>query len=138
MWADFNKTELPKVLITLNGNIDEESFEHFIQEWTSLISNNEEYYFIFETEKCEYVNVKYLFKMAAFIKKVKKLPEQKLQRSIIIMRNSALKTLLKLLFSVQRPTADVYICNSSEEAFMIDTIIKTNGTMPKSVTVYKS
>ena len=137
MWADFDKTNFPKVVITLSGAIDEESFNHFIKEWTTLIQNNENYYFIFETEKCEYVNIKYLFKMAAFIKKIKVLPEQKLQRSIIIIKNKALRTLLKLLFSVQSPSADVYVCNNSEEAYMIDTIIKTNGTLPKSVPVYK-
>ena len=138
MWANFDKTNFPKVVITLTGAIDEESFNHFITEWNSLIQNNENYYFIFETEKCEYVNINYLFKMAAFIKKIKALPEQKLQRSIIIIKNKALRTLLKLLFSVQSPTADVYVCNNSEEAYMIDTIIKSNGTIPKSISVYKS
>ena len=54
-------------------------------------------------------NIKYSFKMSAFIKRLKRQPVQYLQRSIIIVNNSFIQSLLDLIFFIQSPVAPVYI-----------------------------
>lgn len=137
MWATFDKSNLPLVTITLNGEINAEHFNDFIAQWVNLLQKKEKFYFIFDTQNCGYINVKYLFKIAAFIKKIKTLPEQYLERSIIMLNNSALRTLLKLLFSVQSPSAPVYVCRTMEDAIIVNRLLLENKSLPKGIMVYK-
>ena len=47
--------------------------------------------------------------MSAFIYRLKKEPIQYLQKSIIIVNNSFIQSLLDLIFFIQSPVAPVYI-----------------------------
>ena len=137
MWATFDKSNLPLVNVKLNGEINTEYFNDFIAQWVNLLQKKENFYFIFNTVNCGYINVKYIFKIALFIKKIKTLPEQYLQRSIIILNNSALRTLIKLLFSIQSPSAPVYVCRTMEDAYCVNGLLNDNKPLPKGIMVYK-
>lgn len=137
MWATFDKSNLPLVNVKLNGEINAEYFNDFIAQWVNLLQKKEQFYFIFNTENCGYINVKYLFKIAVFIKKIKALPEQYLQRSIIMLNNSALRSLLKLLFSIQSPSAPVYVCRTMEDAYIVNGLLIENKPLPNGIMVYK-
>ncbi len=53
--------------------------------------------------------------MSAFIHRLKKEPEQYLQRSIILVTNSFIQHLLDLIFFIQSPVAPVYIIREKED-----------------------
>ena len=53
--------------------------------------------------------------MSAFIHRLKKEPEQYLQRSIILVTNSFIQNLLDLIFFIQSPVAPVYIVREKED-----------------------
>ena len=52
--------------------------------------------------------------MSEFIYKLKKKPIQYLQKSIIIVNNSFIQSLLDLIFFIQSPVAPVYIIEKSD------------------------
>ena len=53
--------------------------------------------------------------MSAFIHRLKKEPEQYLQRSIILVTNSFIQNLLDLIFFIQSPVAPVYIVRENDD-----------------------
>lgn len=137
MWATFDKEEFPLVKVKLSGGIKEEDFNHFISEWLQLICDKKLFMYLFDTNECEFVNIKYIFKLAAFMKKVKAMPEHYLDKSIIVINNSALRGLLNILFSVQKPISTVYVCRNMIDANNTINAINNNSNIPKSVVVYK-
>ena len=55
--------------------------------------------------------------MSAFIHRLKKEPEQYLQKSIILVNNSFIQNLLDLIFFIQSPVAPVYIIRAKKKIF---------------------
>ena len=110
MWSNYNYTNFPIVLVNFNGKLEEDNqYYNFIRQWTVLYSKQQNFKFIFDTTNCGYVNIKYAFMMPKFILKLKKLPNQYLEKSVIIYNNSWIKYLLVLIFKIQKPVAPVYL-----------------------------
>ena len=49
------------------------------------------------------------FNIPLYVQKLKKLPNQYLEKSVIIYNNSWIKYLLVLIFKIQKPVAPVYL-----------------------------
>ena len=69
--------------------------------------------FIFDTKECGYVHIKYAYSMVSFIKKLKQLPVQYLESSIITYNSRWIKFLLQFIFLCQSPVAPVYLVNGN-------------------------
>lgn len=111
MFSKFDYTNFPIIYIKLNNNIkDDNDFNNFINEWNILNNNKKNYEMIFDTQNCGFVNPKYCFYMAIFIKKLKKEKVKYLQKSQIIVYNNYILKLLELIFYFEKPIAPVKIC----------------------------
>ena len=118
MWATFDDSEFPLIRVKLKGKIQNNvDFCNFTTTWDSYNLRRSEYIFLFDSREVGYVSIKYAFKMASFIKELKR-KEQYLKSSIIIVENKYLRFLLNLIFKLQKPVADVYLTRDSSEQHM--------------------
>lgn len=117
MFANFNLDDFPFVNVKFAKSVkNEEDFDNFLKHWIILNAQNKPYSLIFDTTNIGFINPKYAFKMATFIKKLKNMEEKYLTQSIIIVNNSLIKNLLNVVMSIQKPVAKVYIVSDKENA----------------------
>ena len=109
MFVDFNYNNFPNIYVTFGKLETNEEFNMLIDEWLKLYEKKVYFTFIFDTTNLEVYNIKYSFKMSAFIYRLKKESVQYLQKSIIIVKNNFIQYLLDLIFFIQSPVATVYI-----------------------------
>ena len=109
MFVDFNYNNFPIIYVTFGKLETNEEFNMLVDEWLKLYDKKVYFTFIFDTTNLEVYNIKYSFKMSAFIYRLKREPIQYLQKSIIIVKNNFIQYLLDLIFFIQSPVAPVYI-----------------------------
>ena len=110
MFASFDYSKFPIIYIKLNNNIENnEDFNDFINKWSDLNNNKNNYELVFDTQCCEIINPKYCFYMTMFIKKLKKEKITYLQKSKIIVYNSYILKLLEIIFYFEKPIAPIEI-----------------------------
>ena len=108
MWAEYNYSAYPLVEVNMKGTIkSDEEFDAFITEWKELYDRQTPFVFIFDTREVGWVSMRYAFKMARFIKELKKEKKQWLNMSAIIVNSWWVKILLKLIFKIESPVAPV-------------------------------
>jgi hypothetical protein len=128
MWSTYDKTTFPIVTVELNGQLNnDENYNHFIREWTELYQQKDYFKFVFDTSNCGYVNLKYALKMPSYIKRLKELETQYLEKSIIIYDSIWIKMLLIMIFKLQSPVAPVYLV--AKDNFCDDMIDNTSDYM---------
>jgi hypothetical protein len=115
MFVQFNYDNFPNVYVTFGKLNSTEEFNILTSEWLRLYEQKIPFTFIFDTTNLEVYNIKYSFKMSAFIHRLKKEPEQYLQKSIILVTNSFIQHLLDLIFYIQSPVAPVYIVRENDD-----------------------
>ena len=115
MFVKFNYDNFPNIYVTLGKLNSNEEFNILTNEWLRLYEQKLPFTFIFDSSNLEVYNIKYSFKMSAFIHRLKKEPEQYLQKSIILVTNSFIQYLLDLIFFIQSPVAPVYIIRKKED-----------------------
>ena len=115
MFVKFNYDNFPNIYVTFGKLNSTKEFNILINEWLRLYEKKKYFTFIFDSSNLEVYNIKYSFKMSAFIHRLKKEPEQYLQKSIILVTNSFIQSLLDLIFFIQSPVAPVYIIREKED-----------------------
>ena len=110
MFFHCNMSNLPIVTFTFNGKIRKEIFfKHFLSTWESLYELKIKFILVFDTTNMSVPNVKYCYKMAKFLKKIRKKNPEFLQKSYIIVKNNTILNLLNFIFLIQPPVAPVHI-----------------------------
>ena len=115
MFVKFNYDNFPNIYVTFGKLETNEEFNILTNEWLQLYEQKIPFTFIFDSSNLEVYNIKYSFKMSAFIHRLKKEPEQYLQKSIILVNNSFIQYLLDLIFYIQSPVAPVYIVKENDD-----------------------
>lgn len=119
MFVTFDETEYPIVKVNFTGVVrDDNDFSQFTDKWLELYERNANFTFIFDTRNMGIMGPKYCFKMASFIKELKKRQIQYLEKSIIIVSNRYIRFLLWLIFKMQKPVAPVYITDIHQDLFI--------------------
>ena len=109
MFAQFDCTNFPYIKVKLNRTIESDlDYYSFINKWDSFNERKQPYYFIFDTIDVGFINFKYSILMTHFISKLKN-KTQYLKGSIIIIGSEYIRYLLKFIFMMQKPVAEVYI-----------------------------
>ena len=115
MFVTFKYDNFPNIYVTLGKLNSTEEFNVLTDEWLRLYQKKEYFTFIFDTTNLEVYNIKYSFKMSAFIYRLKKEPEQYLKKSINLINNSFIQYLLDFIFYIQSPVAPVYIVKENDD-----------------------
>jgi|TARA_Y100000385_G_C12596210_1_gene426837 hypothetical protein len=137
MWATYNDSNFPIVNVKMTGVPENNNdFQNFLDTWNAYNSNNlnpnkTPYIFVFDTTEVGMVNMKYAFKMTSFIKELKRQENQYLKGSVIIVKNKYIKFLLKIIFFMQKPVADVHLTDSDDTKFLSQLISEVNTGIEK-------
>lgn len=114
-FAEFSIHNFPRVHIKLNENIkNDEDYENFTNNWLNLYQRRQYYYLIIDTTLTGLINLKYVIKIANFIKWLKNnvndlYDNQWLQYSIILVRNNFVLQLFNIIFNITKPIAPVFL-----------------------------
>ena len=120
MYAEFNDTNFPTIYVKfLNNNINEENYQDFINKWNLNDSKKIKYNYFFDLSLgLGNPNIYYAYKLANFLKQKKKDNIKYLQYSIIYTKSNIDLTFLKIIFSITKPIARVYIIKSNDENYL--------------------
>ena len=128
MWAEYFELGFPIVQVQMKGTIkDDEDFYNFTNGWLEYYKKKQDFVFIFDTTDVGFVNIKYAFKMANFVKELKKQEIQYLKHSIIVTDNWWTKFLLKIIFMLQSPVCSIEYHSDFENLDLENLILKTKG-----------
>ena len=107
----YDYSRFPEVKIIFNSNqIIKEHVDLFFAEWMSIFNSKRNFYMIYDVTKVETAPMYFIYKLVAFIKKMKKMKPLYLQKSIILISNSKImKFLLKMAMTLTKPAADMYV-----------------------------
>ena len=144
MFFSYDEENFPIVFIKFDGRIESNNdFNLFLKKWEELYNHNQKFILVFDTLNMDFPHIKYCFKMTAFIKKLRKKNPQFLQKSYIIVENNFVVTLLKFIFFIQPPVANVYLTNdyyvnvienikndNCENIQILDTFLPGNPFLP--------
>lgn len=112
----FDKSKFPHIYVDFKDNIYKDiEYDNFEKDWLSCYEKNEKFIFIFDTSPVGIVPMKYSYKLTNFIKELKKLNNGLLKYSIIIVNSWYIRQLLKLIFTIQKPIATVYIVEKNQD-----------------------
>lgn len=114
MFFKFNDYLFPIVIVEFNNEeINEIDFKMFLNCWKNIYNKQKDFMLIFDTTNMSIPPLKYCFLMSFFIKNLRKIENQYLKKSIMIMKNKILCNMLDLIFYLQPPVAYVHITEES-------------------------
>jgi hypothetical protein len=128
MFAEFDRTNFPIVKVTMNSSPESlEDFQDFLNKWTELYEEQNDFSFIFDTQSVTNPPLKYSIKMSQFIKNLRKRDYQYLQKSIILINSNKVQWMLDFIFLIQPPVAPVYIYNIHNNDLIEGNILLNNN-----------
>lgn len=121
-FANFDYTDISNGIITItftNENITKEYFNDFLSNWDNCDLSQNPYSFYFDTRNgLGNANIRYAFGIVSFIKRKKKEPVKYLQYSLINVNSQRNLLLLRLIFTLSKPIAPVYIFSNNNDDFI--------------------
>ena len=112
MFATIDKSKFPEVRVTFSDDIDETSFNDFLNEWRNLYRDKKYFSFVFDTTEMGFPPLSYCYLMVQFLQSMKLEKEHYLKSSIIIIPNNYIVYLLDLIFTIENPISDVKVINN--------------------------
>tara|TARA_B100000902_G_scaffold393294_1_gene447254 strand:- start:1006 stop:1392 length:387 start_codon:yes stop_codon:yes gene_type:complete len=112
MFATIDKSKFPEVRVTFSDDIDETSFNDFLNEWRNLYVEKKYFSFVFDTTEMGFPPLSYCYLMVQFLQSMKLEKEHYLKSSIIIIPNNYIVYLLDLIFTIENPISDVKVINN--------------------------
>ena len=112
MFATIDKSKFPEVRVTFSADIDETSFNDFLNEWRNLYRDKKYFSFIFDTREMGFPPLSYCYLMVQFLQSMKSQKEHYLRNSTIIISNDYIIYLLNFIFAIEQPVSDVKVINN--------------------------
>lgn len=112
MFARIDKSNFPEVRVTFSGDIDETSFNDFLNEWRNLYLDKKYFSFVFDTREMGFPPLSYCYLMVQFLQSMKSQKEHYLKNSTIIISNDYIIYLLNFIFAIENPISDVLVINN--------------------------
>ena len=127
MFSKFIEKDFPRVNVKFERTVeDDKDFNIFLNNWLKIYEKKEDFYFIMDTNDTGYVPIKYCLEMSNFINEIRRNEIRYLKFSIILVSNTLISYLLKIIFMVSPPLAPLYIVKSEEEQIKLEDILKTH------------
>ena len=112
MFARIDKSKFPEVRVTFSDDIDETSFNDFLNEWRNLYLDKKYFSFVFDTTEMGFPPLSYSYLMVQFLQSMKSQKEDYLKNSTIIISNDYIIYLLNFIFAIEQPVSDVKVINN--------------------------
>ena len=134
MFSKFTEKDFPRVNVKFSRTVkDNEDFNNFLNNWLKIYDKKEDFYFIMDTNDTGYVPIKYCLEMSNFINEIRRNEIRYLKFSIIIVSNTLISYLLKVVFMVSPPLAPLYIVKTEEEQIKLEKILKQKYLKPPNL-----
>ena len=112
MFATIDKSNFPEVRVIFSDDIDETSFNDFLNEWRNLYRDKKYFSFVFDTTEMGFPPLSYCYLMVQFLQSMKSQKKHYLKNSTIIIANDYIIYLLNLIFGIEKPVSDVKVINN--------------------------
>ena len=112
MFATIDKSKFPEVRVIFSSDIDETSFNDFLNEWRNLYLDKKYFSFVFDATEMGFPPLSYCYLMVQFLQSMKSQKEHYLKNSTIIIANNYIVYLLDLIFTIEKPISDVKVINN--------------------------
>ena len=112
MFATIDKSNFPEVRVTFSDDIDETSFNDFLNEWRNLYRDKKYFSFVFDTTEMGFPPLSYCYLMVQFLQSMKSQKKHYLKNSTIIIANDYIIYLLNLIFAIEQPVSNVKVINN--------------------------
>lgn len=136
IYHDINNSPpyLIKIILSSKEDYNQEKsnkdFLDFINLWKEYYDSQKEFCFIFDTQNLSKAPISFCYRLVKFINEIKKNQKQYLKFSIINVTNGFVKYLYKLLFTLTKPVAPVYIVKNLQESTQLyEYKIKNNSML---------
>lgn len=108
---EYDYSKFPEIKVVFNNSqILNKSVDLFFLEWLTIFNSRKNFYMIYDVTKVETAPIYFIYKLVAFIKKMKRMRPLYLKKSIILINDSkTMKFLLKMAMSLTKPAADMYV-----------------------------
>ncbi len=117
MFVNYDHSAFPLVKVIFSKNIEnDKELDVFFTEWLQLYQQKKQFTFLLDTSNCGNINIKYCYQIAKQVSVIKKLKIQYLQKTIIVLESKWIKNLMRILFSLIKPIAPVYIVKNKTDA----------------------
>ena len=106
----FDYSNFPEVKVLFIKNITKKYVKTFFDECLNIYNYKKPFYMIYDTSALYTAPPTFIYKLVRFIKKIKKMEEQYLTKSILIACDTIFaRCLLNTTMALTSPTADIYI-----------------------------
>lgn len=108
----FDKSKFPDIYVTINSMKNDYEYNLFLNQWDNLYQEyNQEFNLFIETKNLSINNISlfHSYKIPSFIKNIKNNKPKLLKKTIINIYNKNILNIFKMIFSIQKPIAYVYI-----------------------------
>ena len=112
MFARIDKSKFPEVRVIFSDDIDETSFNDFLNEWRNLYLDKKYFSFVFDATEMGFPPLSYSYLMVQFLQSMKSQKEHYLKNSTIIISNDYIIYLLNLIFAIEQPVSDLKVINN--------------------------
>ena len=112
MFARIDKSKFPEVRVTFSDDIDETSFNDFLNEWKNLYLDKKYFSFVFDATEMGFPPLSYSYLMVQFLQSMKSQKEHYLKNSTIIIANDYIIYLWNLIFAIEQPVSDLKVINN--------------------------
>lgn len=112
-------TQFPIVKIKLGDDINKNQFEEIKKFWLNQYLKKNDFYIIFDTQYINKISISYLHKLGKFVRKLKKLKNQYLKASILLIKSDFVKKLYSIYSKIQKPISKVYIVKEEVDVNII-------------------
>ena len=112
MFARIDKSKFPEVRVIFSDDIDETSFNDFLNEWRNLYLDKKYFSFVFDATEMGFPPLSYCYLMVQFLQSMKSQKVHYLKNSTIIIANDYIIYLLNLIFAIEQPVSNVKVINN--------------------------
>jgi hypothetical protein len=115
----FDDSNFPIVRLTFGNTISNEEFEEIKKNWLKQYLNEADFYIIFDTSNMNTLPISYIYKLSQFISNLKKIKNQYLKASILLIKSNFVRNLYSFYLKLQKPISKVYIVKNEEDVEII-------------------
>jgi len=117
----FDYSNFPEVKVLFIKNIEKKHVKTFFDECLTIYNHKTPFYMIYDTSSLYTAPPNFIYKLVRFIKKIKKMEEEYLIKSILIATDTIFaRCLLNSAMSFTNPAADLYIYWKKEDDYSIN------------------
>lgn len=115
----YETKDWPLVILTAEGKPNnEDEMKNMLQGWSNIYiqsqKTNQKFRFLIDVRQISSIDIKYLIMIGKFLKNVKSLTEQWMEKTGILVSSNTIKLLIKFVFTIYKPVRPFKVFNEAD------------------------